>query len=120
MSDRILFLDDSSVRAHAFLRLHPEAVWVKSATECVNLLAQPWGEVHLDYDLGWKARSDQGIEESGMGVVNWIAENKPGHLRQTVFAVHSLSANAARLMVERLQAAGYYAVRRPFQLASGD
>ena len=120
MAKRILFMDDSSIRAAAFLRAHPGAVWVETAAECVKLLAEPWGEVHLDYDLGWTSQSGSGVEESGMGVVKWIAENKPEHLRQTAFTVHSMSRHAARLMVEKLKTAGYYALYRPFEHASGD
>lgn len=117
---RILFLDDSTVRARAFLRDHPQAVWVKTAAQCVRKLSESWDEVHLDYDLGWSTSSDPEIEESGMGVVSWIAAHKPAHLRATAFVVHSHSSNAARHMVDDLQSAGYYAVRRPFQMASGD
>ncbi len=117
---RILFLDDSTVRARAFLRDHPQAVWVKTADQCVRKLSESWDEVHLDYDLGWSTSSDPEIEESGMGVVAWIVEHRPAHLRTTAFVVHSHSSNAARHMVDDLRSAGYYAVRHPFQLASGD
>src|SRR3954447_2265760 len=39
---RILFLDDSPARALAFLRDHPEAVWVRTAKQCLVRLAEPW------------------------------------------------------------------------------
>lgn len=120
MAKRILFMDDSSVRARAFLREHPEAVWVKTAAQCVERLAEPWDEVHLDYDLGWGVRADPGVEESGMGVANWMVKHKPEHLRRTAFVVHSHSKNASQRMVSELESAEYYAVRRPFEHASGD
>mgnify|MGYP000843881044 CR=1 FL=1 len=117
---RILFLDDSSVRAHAFLRVHPGAVWAKSAAECVRRLSEPWDEVHLDYDLGWTTQTDPEVEESGMGVVYWIIKHKPEHLRRTAFVIHSHSRNASHYMADELRAAGYYAIRRPFDHATGD
>ncbi len=117
---RILFLDDSTYRARMFLRVNPHALWVKTAAECVKRLAEDWDEVHLDYDLGWGARTDPEVEESGMGVVYWMLEHKPEHLHRTVFIVHSHSSNAARHMADDLRSAGYHAVRRPFDLASGD
>ncbi len=119
-SKRILFLDDSPARARAFLREHPDAVWVKTAAQCVERLGETWDEVDLDYDLGWGVRTDPEVEESGMGVVNWIVRHKPEHVRNTAFIVHSHSRNAAGRMVDELQAAGYYAIRRPFDQASGD
>lgn len=119
-SRRILFLDDSSTRAQAFLREHPDAVWVKTAAECVARLAERWDVVDLDYDLGWGARTDPEVEESGMGVVNWIVKHRPEHLHHTEFVIHSHSRNASGYMVGELEAAGYYVIRRPFEPASGD
>lgn len=117
---RILFLDDSTVRAHAFLRDHPQAVWVKTAAQCVRKLSEEWEEVNLDHDLGWATQTDPEIEESGIGVVYWMVKYKPEHLHRAAFIVHSHSRNAAEYMVSELRQAGYHAVRRPFQLASGD
>lgn len=93
---------------------------MKTAAQCVGRLGEQWDAVHLDYDLGWGVRTDPEVEESGMGVVNWMVKHKPEHLRRTVFVVHSHSRNAAGRMVHEMELAGYYAVRRPFDQASGD
>ncbi len=51
-SPRLLFLDDAADRASAFLAGHPDAVWVQTVEQCLELLAQRWDEVYLDHDLG--------------------------------------------------------------------
>jgi hypothetical protein len=124
-SRRLLFLDDDSGRAEAFLMENPEAVWVKTVTECQCRLIEPWDEVHLDHDLGGKHYVDPNEMDCGMQVIRWLCEEPRPHLRQTLFFVHTHNTVAGLLMVLHLRASGYLAEFRPFgvdlaQLLSGN
>ncbi len=112
---RILFLDDDPSRAEAFLGLHPGTVWVETAAECVEQLANNWREIYLDHDLGGEMWVDPGREDCGMEVVRIIAEIRPKHLRKTRFIIHSHNYWAALDMVKTLKSAGYRAVYEPFE-----
>ncbi len=113
-SNRVLFLDDDSDRARAFLARHPEAVWVQTAAECIARLADSWDQVHLDHDLGGEIFVDSSRNDCGMEVVRWLCSQVQEPLPNTWFFVHSHNAEAADLMVRNLLQHGYQAVYRPF------
>jgi O-antigen ligase len=114
---RLLFLDDDPARAATFLESHPDAVWVRDARGCIDRLAEPWDEVHLDHDLGGRTHVDMDSDDCGMEVVRWLRGAPRPHLKGTRFVVHSRNANAACVMVLHLEEAGYPAVARPFPRA---
>jgi hypothetical protein len=111
---RRLFLDDDPERASAFLEANPGAVWVQTVAECVEKLAQPWDEVHLDHDLGGELFVDVQRDDCGMEVVRWLAKQPRRHLRKARFTVHSHNMVAAFEMTYRLQGLGYRVEARPF------
>jgi hypothetical protein len=113
---RVLFLDDDPARAELFLARYPEAVWVETACECVDRLAAPWDEVHLDHDLGGERFVDSSRSDCGMEVVRWLCAEMRDSLRQTQFIIHSHNVNAADLMVRSLLDTGYMAAYRPFSI----
>lgn len=111
---RVLFLDDDLRRAEVFLAIRPEAVWVETARNCIDRLAEPWDEIHLDHDLGGERYVDVNRDDCGMEVVRWLcAETRP-HLIDARFFIHSHHLAAASLMVQCLLQAGYAAEFRPF------
>ena len=68
LKPRILFLDDAPDRAAVFLAGHQGAVWVQTAEQCLELLKQPWDEVHLDHDLGGEVLVDHERDDCGLAV----------------------------------------------------
>ena len=113
---RILFLDDDPGRGSAFLAETPGATWVRTAEQCLALLAEPWDEVHLDHDLGGEILVDHEREDCGMAVVRWLCEQTREHLRATRFVVHTHNPNAACVMQLHLEVMGYTVLVRPFGL----
>jgi hypothetical protein len=111
---RRLFLDDDPERASAFLEAHPDATWVQTVAECVEKLAEPWDEVHLDHDLGGEFFVDVSRDDCGMEVIRWLAKEPRRHLRKARFTVHSHNMVAAFEMSYRLQGLGYQVDTRPF------
>jgi hypothetical protein len=114
---RVLFLDDDPARAGAFLAGNPEAVWVSTVGECVEMLEVPggWDEVHLDHDLGGETFVASHRDDCGMEVVRWLCRDGPRpHLKETRFVVHSWNPDAAFAMTMQLELAGYRAIARPF------
>jgi hypothetical protein len=111
---RILFLDDDAKRAELFLAQFPRAVWVETAADCLTRLEEPWDEVHLDHDLGGEHFVDLGRADCGMEIIRWLCLPPKKHLLQTHFYIHSHNPNAAALMVQQMEAAGYRAALRPF------
>jgi hypothetical protein len=113
---RLLFLDDDTVRAQKFLSRHPEAVWVQTVNECIELLVESWDEVHLDHDLGGKTFVDVNETDCGMEVIRWLCSECRDHLRGTRFFVHTHNSVAGLLMVLQMRKSGYKAEFRPFGL----
>ena len=111
---RLLFLDDAPDRAAAFLAAHPGAVWVQTVEQCLDLLEQPWDEVHLDHDLGGEVLVDHERADCGMAVVRWLCEESRPHLRDTRFIIHTHNPNAACMMVLHLQVMGFQVQASPF------
>ncbi len=111
---RVLFLDDDIRRAEVFLALRPEAVWVETAQACIDRLAEPWDEVHLDHDLGGERYVDVSRDDCGMEVVRWLCARPRPHLAGARFFIHSHHLAAASLMVQCLLRADYAAEFRPF------
>jgi hypothetical protein len=113
---RILFLDDDACRAQTFLSRHPQAVWIKTVGECLELLVESWDEVHLDHDLGGRTFVDVSETDCGMEVIRWLCREERDHLRTTRFFVHTHNSVAGLLMVLQMRTSGYRAEFRPFGL----
>ena len=113
---RRLFLDDDPTRAAVFIARHPDAVWVQTAPECVEKLAEPWDEIHLDHDLGGEHYVDSDRDDCGMAVVRWLIAAPRPHLTRARLTVHSHNMVAAYEMSLRLQVAGFHATAKPFGL----
>jgi hypothetical protein len=111
---RVLFLDDDAGRASLFLAKNTEAVWVQTAEDCIDRLAERWDEVHLDHDLGGETFVDMERDDCGMAVVRWLCLEPRPHLKRARFYVHSHNAQAACMMVMQMLAAGFQAEGRPF------
>lgn len=111
---RVLFLDDDIRRAEVFLAICPEAVWVETARACIDRLAEPWDEVHLDHDLGGEQYVDVNRDDCGMAVVRWLCAEPRPHLADARFFIHSHHLAAASMMVQCLLQAGHAAEFRPF------
>ncbi len=94
-------------RAATFLAAHPGAVWVQTVEQCLELLEQPWHEVHLDHDLSGEVLVDHERDDCGMAVVRWLCEEPRPHLRDTRFVIHTHNPNAACMMVLHLQVMGF-------------
>ncbi len=114
LTPRTLFLDDAPDRAAAFLAGHPGAVCVQTVGQCLDLLEQPWDEVHLDHDLGGEVLVDHERPDCGMAVVRWLCEEPRPHLRDTRFVIHTRNPNAACIMVLHLQVMGFQVQASPF------
>jgi hypothetical protein len=120
-SDRILFLDDDPGRAQVFLDRYPEAVWVRTAAECIARLSEVWDQVHLDHDLEGEIYVDSSRHDCGMEVIRWLCSQPHRSHSRTCFYIHTHNVEAAVLMVESLRRLGYQAVYQPFgvNLAAG-
>jgi hypothetical protein len=112
--EKILFLDDDVRRMKAFRRVHPRAVWVQTARECIKRILLPWDVISLDHDLGGETYVDPQRKDCGMEVVRYILRNRPACLAQTRFIVHSRNQFAAVMMAEALSSAGYQCDLEPF------
>ena len=117
---QILFLDDAPERAAAFLAAHPSAVWVRTVEQCIELLEQPWDEVHLDHDLGGEVLVDHERADCRMAVVRWLCEESRPHLRETRFIIHTHNPNAACMMVLHLQVMGFPGPGKPVRRRDPD
>jgi len=110
----ILFLDDDESRAEYFLRFYPDAVWVKTAEDCIEkLAAQGWSQVFLDHDLGGEVYVDTNREDCGMEVIRWLVENKPERLNKTTFIIHTMNP-VGEVMVKMLHKIGFRVTYMPF------
>jgi hypothetical protein len=114
-SRRILFLDDDRARGESFLAHNPCAVWVRTAAECIEHLAEPWDEVHLDHDLGGEHFVEHERDDCGMEVVRWLCQELRPHLSKAQFVVHTHNATAACAMSFQLGATGYRVRESPFK-----
>ncbi len=110
---KALILDDDPERVEYLRRVYPTAVWVKTSQECIKNLQYDWDIISLDHDLGGEVYVDPTRPDCGMEVVRWMAANRPEHLKNTQFVVHSLNADAAKKMIETLRASGYRCTYRP-------
>jgi DNA-binding NarL/FixJ family response regulator len=106
---RTLFLDDDPVRCERFAALYPAARIVMDAAQAIAALqTADWDIASLDHDLGGEYYVDSARDDTGMGVVRWMAAHRPavGHV-----IVHSFNDAGAALMVAALRAAGYRTTR---------
>ena len=111
---RILFLDDDPARAEIFLERFPEACWVRTVSECLRALAEPWDIVHLDHDLEGEKYVPSERADCGMEVVRWLRAEQRSHLGDACFIVHTHNTAAGAFMLQALSEAGYHAEYRPF------
>jgi hypothetical protein len=111
---RILFLDDDPARGVEFLTRNPDAVWVKTAGDCIRALGEPWDEVHLDHDLGGEHFVDHDRDDCGMAVIRWLCAEPRRHLQSSLFVIHTHNPGAALAMMFQLQSMGYIVQERPF------
>ena len=111
----IVFLDDDHKRAKAFLEKIPDATWVETAQQVIDILKlqdkTPF--LFLDHDLGGEIFVDSSRSDTGMEVVRWIEQNNPSI--GTIF-VHTMNPGAGNEMTERLTKAGFDAKRAPFNI----
>ena len=77
-------------------------------------LEESWDEVHLDHDLGAEQFVDSDRDDCGMAVIRWLESAPRPHLKTARFRVHSRNANAACMMVLRLEALGFHVEAAPF------
>src|SRR5262245_49267713 len=110
----ILFLDDCPHRHRQFRSVMPFAIMVHTADETIAKLSDGtiWDYVFLDHDLGGESFVNSNREDTGMGVVRWLAKN-PITINKMIY-VHSLNADGARKMVEMLRSSGYPVHYYPF------
>jgi hypothetical protein len=114
---RILFLDDDKRRAADFALQWPEATWVQTVEECINLLDLEWDVIWLDHDLGGERWVDSERNDCGMEAVRHIVSDRLDHLRRTIFIVHTHNVRAGQLMRDTLVSAGYDCTYQPYKPA---
>jgi len=108
----ILFLDDSEERIKTVKKHYPDAVCVKTASECIDLLSRYSFDVFFaDHDLGDEVFVNSDRPDCGMEVIRWIDKNRP-EIAQII--VHTNNEPAGIRMVEMLGKAGYGVHRMPF------
>lgn len=112
-NENILFLDDDEARIKSFKAVHPNAVIVTTASDCIEKLQteERWDRVFLDHDLGGEIFVDSARDDCGMEVVRWICDNEPSI---TIVLVHTCNTRAGANMVNALRDDCYTAVHVPF------
>ena len=118
---RTLILDDDPERHKAFekaLKDH-DRVHVDNYFDAVQQLAgAPFDYVYLDHDLGDHNDKSKvqgtygGYEMTGNDVVDWMVDNM--QQRPGTVVVHSWNFPGATRMMQKLQDAGFKAIRAPF------
>lgn len=118
VNPRVLFLDDDPVRWAAFRKEVPHAVWVETASACVDMLmTRQWDFVFLDHDLGGKVHVDSAQQDTGMEVVRRMCAHvaRFHHLSPGMSViVHSYNHPASLQMLRHLHDAEFQAARVPF------
>jgi hypothetical protein len=110
-NQKMLFLDDDESRISLFFGLVPTVTIVRTAEEAIAALNNSWDVVSLDHDLGGEQYVSSERDDTGMGVVRWIAKNKPAVGR---FIVHSHNHIGAENMESLLRTTGYNVKQIPF------
>lgn len=102
----IIILDDSKERLSKF-KAKIECETALNSQDAISLLEKhdKIEELYLDHDLG--------SDDTGMKVVEWLVINKK-NIKEII--IHSLNHSAARLMKDKLVAAGYSTIIIPFYL----
>lgn len=118
MTQRVLFLDDSTERLE-LARAAFECTTVDTAARAiaelrrVHELGEAFDVVYLDHDLGDQFMIAAGTPGHGGDVVDWIVQHEP---RIELVVIHSMNAPAAERMHASLTRAGYSARRVPFTM----
>lgn len=106
---KILFLDDRAVRRETFRTKYPNAVFVETVVDCIQILkVQLFDLVSMDYDL---TQADP--EHTGLEVAEWIAKYRQPPMMRFII-VHSTNLVGALPMLEVLRGAGYNPLYLPF------
>lgn len=120
MTKKIIFLDDSMQRTHAFQSRVPPALTCETAASCINLI-RAYGVdsvgIHflfLDHDLGGETWVDSNREDCGMEVVRWLCAHTAPVPQIDNIVVHSHNVSAAQEMFSKLEDAGYKVSLIPF------
>lgn len=113
---KMLVLDDDPARVEHLRTRFPNADlhWAETVETCIPMLAEEWDVIRLDHDLGGEIFVDSNRTDCGMEIVRYILKNKPEHLKETIFIVHSKHERAGEKMTAELTAAGYDCTYVPF------
>ncbi|NBD95290.1 MAG: hypothetical protein GVY11_02290 [Gammaproteobacteria bacterium] len=115
---RLLVVEDNAERLALFKRWMPEDVrvtWAPSAGRAMRIIQLDAGRVYagmlLDHDL-----VDQNASESELGLTGrHVVDRIVRHIHpDAAMLVHSINPAGARMMVEKLELAGFWTTRVPF------
>lgn len=122
MRDVGLVLEDSHERAALMYQRLPNSdsfIWTETAADAIGVLTdykERLFYVTLDHDLGGEHWVDSRKENTGMEVVRFLEKQDPAEYGDCLLCVHSWNNVAAPRMYERLKAAGYNVIYKPFGL----
>jgi len=115
---RLLVVEDNAERIALFERWLPPDVRVtfaRSAGRAMRIIELDAGRVYagmlLDHDLVDQNASESELGLSGRHVVDRIIRHVDP---DAAMLVHSINPGGARMMVQRLEAAGFWTTRLPF------
>lgn len=119
---RLLVVEDNVERLALFERWMPADVrvtWARSAGRAMRIIELDPGRVYagmlLDHDLVDQNASPAELGLTGRHVVDRIIRHVDP---DAAMLVHSINPAGARLMVQRLEAAGFWTTRTPFPTLS--
>jgi hypothetical protein len=115
---RLLVVEDNAQRLALFKRWMPADVrvtWARSAGRAMRIIELDPGRVYagmlLDHDLVDQNASPAELGLTGRHVVDRIVRHVDS---DSAMLVHSINPAGARLMVQSLEAAGFWTTRTPF------
>lgn len=115
---RLLVVEDNAERLALFERWMPDDVrvtWAPSAGRAMKIIELDAGGVYagmlLDHDLVDQNASDAELGLTGRHVVDRIVRHIDP---DAAMLVHSINPAGARMMVEKLESAGFWTTRVPF------
>ncbi|AKS41378.1 cyclic-phosphate processing receiver domain-containing protein [Wenzhouxiangella marina] len=119
---RLLVVEDNAERIARFERWMPPDVRVtfaRSAGRAMRIIELDAGRVYagmlLDHDLDDQNASDDELGLTGRHVVDRIIRHTDP---DAAMLVHSINPGGARMMVRRLELAGFWVTRMPFPVLS--
>lgn len=115
---KMLFIDDRTKRIMAALRQFNAEFDV---TICANvpealryLCAQPWDEIHLDFDLDGYDYQDPDSATCGMEIVRYIERSGWPMEKRPKFILHSSNPFGRKMMKETLERLQFEVIERRF------